>query len=388
MPAHNNFCHQAYTAEPPAFPPVFLTLPPAPSDEEEVRQRMLAVGDCYRAAGVRTIYLVHGTFTGTDAEGMAQLIERLAPAGGEWARRSRKMLVDAVFGDFANFTASYAAELQAALGGEGEAAVPVRLFHWSSQNHHVGRADAAIRLLDELVAQRFAGGRALLWGHSHAGNVFALLTNILGADRECRQQFFDAVAPFYRRGPGRELLDRVMALFENCGPEPERPGCLPQGGPALDIVTLGTPVRYGWDAGGYAKLLHFIYHRRSERCAEYLAEFPFRLDDLLTAAGGDYIQQIGVAGTNFAPHFFAWGAWRAELQLGRLLQPGLRRRDLATRLALGMRIPHEGQTLLVDYGPQGLNFARHIAGHAVYTRREQMLFHAEEVARRFYDFHP
>ncbi len=377
MPRHNNFRHQVYSAEPPAFAPEFLTLPPPPEDPEERLRRMKAVGDCYRAAGVRAIYLVHGTFTGTDALGFARLIGHLAPGAGSWASRYHKALIDALLGDLANFTASFAAELEQSLAGEKEPVIPVRLFHWSSQNHHIGRADAALRLLDELVEQPFEGGRVLLWGHSHGGNAFALLTNILGADPAPRRTFFDAVRPYYAgKGPAAELLRRVESAFDG--------EARPLATTALDIVTLGTPIRYGWDEGGYAKLLHFIHHRCLPNCPMHRAGFPFAPDDVLTAAGGDYIQQIGIAGTNFAPHFFAWRTCRAEAKLNRLLQPDLRRRDLAARLALGMRIPSEGQTLLVDYGPQGINLARHIAGHAVYTRREQMLFHTEETARRFY----
>ncbi len=377
MPPHNNFRHQVYSADPPPFAPVFLKLPPAPDDPEEIKRRMEAVGECLREADVRAIYLVHGTFTGTDALGLARLIGHVAPGIGSWASRHHKALVDALLGEQANFTASFAAELERSLAGEESVTIPVRLFYWSSENHHVGRAHAALRLLDELAAQSFEGGRVLLWGHSHGGNVFALLTNILGADPEPRRQFFQAIRPYYTgRGPSADLLRRVEALFEG--------GQRPLANTALDIVTLGTPIRYGWDTGGYAKLLHFIHHRCRPNCPKHRASFPFAPDDLLTAAWGDYIQQIGIAGTNFAPPFLAWRTWRAEMNLNRLLQPNLRRRDLAARLALGMRIPHEGQTLLVDYGPQGINFARHIAGHAVYTRREQMLFHSEEIARRFY----
>jgi hypothetical protein len=230
--------------------------------------------------------------------------------------------------------------------------------------------------LDELAGGDLAGGRVLLWGHSHGGNVFALLTNLLGADTEPRRWFFDAVRRYYHHRLGAELLHRIESSFLG--------DARPLADTALDMVTLGTPVRYGWDTGGYAKLLHFIHHRSRPACAPHLATFPFSIDDMRTAAGGDYIQQIAIAGTNFAPHLFAWRTWKAERNLNRLLQPGLRRRDLAARLSLGLRIPSEGQTLLVDYGPQGRNVVKHIAGHAVYTRREQMLFHAEEIARRFY----
>jgi hypothetical protein len=53
-----------------------------------------------------------------------------------------------------------------------------------------------------------------------------------------------------------------------------------------------------------------------------------------------------------------------------------------------MRVPTEGTTLLVDYGPPRCNVVQHLAGHAVYTRPEWMLFHAEETARRLYQLSP
>jgi hypothetical protein len=66
-------------------------------------------------------------------------------------------------------------------------------------------------------------------------------------------------------------------------------------------------------------------------------------------------------------------------------QSNLRRRDLPANLRAGMRVPEEGQCLLVDYGPAEGHPGRHLAGHAVYTRFRWMSFHAREVARRFYD---
>jgi hypothetical protein len=377
MPPHNDFRHHVYSAELPSCPPEFLSIPPPPGDHDEILRRMADVGRRLRARDVRAIFLVHGTFTGNDALDLARWIGHLAPSIGLWARRNQKALVDALLGDLGNFTSEYAAELETSLAGS-EAPIPVRLYHWSSQNHHVGRADAALRLLDELHAQDFSGGRVLLWGHSHAGNVFALLTNVLGATADAHRRFFDALRPYYRGGgPGAELLKRIETSFHS--------ESRPLAATPLDLVTLGTPVRYGWDSCGYAKLLHFIYHRAQPACDPHVAPFPFQLDDVLTAAGGDYVQQIGIAGTNFTPHPLAWRTWRCELRLNAILQPNLRRRDLASRLAVGMRIPSEGQSLLVDYAPGDLRLASSIAGHAVYTRREYMLFHAEEIARRFYD---
>ena len=34
---------------------------------------------------------------------------------------------------------------------------------------------------------------------------------------------------------------------------------------ALDLVTFGTPIRYGWDTAGYQHLLHFVNHRPGRR---------------------------------------------------------------------------------------------------------------------------
>ena len=116
----------------------------------------------------------------------------------------------------------------------------------------------------------------------------------------------------------------------------------------------------------------------------HLAPFPPTIDRLWTAADGDYVQQIGIAGTNFAPNLFEWRVLLADFRLSQLLQPGLRKRDLLDRLKIGARVPDEGTTLLVDYGPGLGGLSKHAAGHAVYTRAEWLLFHAEEVARRFY----
>ena len=243
--------------------------------------------------------------------------------------------------------------------------LPVRLFHWSSENHHIGRADGAVRLIDELASRReLSGGRVLVWGHSHGGNVLALMTNLLANDPATNRRFFEAARSYYR-WPWWGTTDihvwhRVRRMLE----EDEHP----LRRVALDLVTLGTPVRYGWDSGGFANLLHFIYHRPAAGLPPYRAAFPPPISDVLAAAGGDYVQQFGIAGTNTGHPLWAWRAWLADIRLGRLLQPGLRLRDTLARLRLGVRAHHEGINLLVDYGPARGHLGQHFAGHAVYTR--------------------
>lgn len=74
----------------------------------------------------------------------------------------------------------------------------------------------------------------------------------------------------------------------------------------LDVVTLGTPVRYGWDADGYGNLLHFIHHRPVDGLPDDRAPFLPSAEDILQAKQGDCVQQLGIAGTNFTPPAWAW----------------------------------------------------------------------------------
>lgn len=342
---------------------------------------MKGVAAALCAARVAAIYLVHGTFIGPDALGLLADLSRVAPGLADSLRRWNKQILDALAGDIGNFTRAYADSLQRALQADGEDPIPVRLCHWSSENHHLGRADGAVRLIDDLAAQRFQpGSRVLMWGHSHGGNVFALLTNLLGSEREARRDFFDRARCFFHCSVFRRVdlpeWKRVRDLL--CEQEQALADV------SLDLVTFGTPVRYGWDTNGYNKLLHFVNHRPTAGLPDHQAPFPPTAEDVLSAAHGDIVQQIGVAGTNFAPPLWAWRAWWADVRLGRLLQQQCRSADVYARWRLGVRAHDEGENLFVDYGPNQGYVPQHVFGHAVYTRLEWQLFHAEEVAHRFY----
>jgi hypothetical protein len=342
---------------------------------------MQQVGRAYRQAGVSAIYLVHGTFVGADALGILSTLGRVYPQAQAFLCSLAKSAVDLVAGEGGNYTGRYANTLERALQSPGEPTIPVRRFNWSSQNNHLGRADGAVRLIDELVgAELPPKGRVLLWGHSHAGNVFSLISNLLAADRETLEEFFHASRVYYR-WPLLGWIDiplwqRVeQRLYKTPGPLADHP---------LDVVTFGTPIRYGWDSNGYARLLHFVHHRPTKDLPEHQAAFPPTAEAVLTAAAGDYVQQCGIAGTNIMPSLFSWRSWLADRRLNALLQKDVNARDLPKHLGAGRRVPDEGTTLLVDYGPATGGLPEHVAGHAVYTRSEWLLFHAEEIARRFY----
>ena len=342
---------------------------------------MNRVGEALDAAGVAAIYLAHGTFVGPDALGVLTGLARVFPTAGTAARRAIKRIVDKITGEVGNYTGRFAQCFEAAINRPDRPHIPVRRFQWSSENHHLGRADGAVRLIDDLVARKAPSGRRiLLWGHSHAGNVFALMTNLLSGNRSAIDEFFKATEIYYS-WPIVHCVDipvwtRVRYLLDAAES--------PLGDAALDMATFGTPIRYGWDSAGYGKLLHFINHRPAEGLPEYRAAFPPKLDDVIAAADGDYIQQLGIAGTNIAPSVFAWRTRLADHRLNELLQQDLPPDKPIERFEAGAIVPDEGTTLLVDYGPLHGGVAQHLAGHAVYTSNQWLLFHAEETVRRFY----
>jgi hypothetical protein len=382
MPQANRFRHQAYTSALPASPHHLLNPSGFPVvGSPEFKRRMREVGEVFRANDVAAIYLAHGTFVGLDAFGILTELGRLFPSSSRLITRMVHRLVDRVANEEGNYTESFARCFEGAINRLGQRRIPVRLFHWSSENHHLGRADGAVRLIDELASRGFKRkDRVLLWGHSHAGNLFALMTNLLAGHRETVEQFFQAAAIYYR-WPLLGLVDipvwrRVHDLLTG------KDRAL--SGRGFDLVTFGTPIRYGWDSDGYGNLLHFVYHRPVDGMPDYRAAWPPRWGHVVHATHGDYVQQLGIAGTNVVPSVLAWRAWLADRRLNALLQaelPGSRPLD---RFEAGAIVPDEGTTLLVDYGQQEGTVLQHLAGHAMYTRKEWLLFHAEEVARRFY----
>lgn len=342
---------------------------------------MADAGRRLRAARVAGMYLVHGTFVGTDALGMAAEIARFLPKTGAILTQASKQLIERLLGDVGNYTETHVQLLADGFASEGDE-LPIRLFTWTSQNDHIGRADAAIRLIDEIARLKIAPDRRLiLWGHSHAGNVFALASNLLAADRASRTRFFRAARSYYR-WPLAQCIDvpvweRVRRLLDRRKVE----SWLPR----LDLATFGTPIRYGWDPGGYTRLLHVVNHRPDASLAEYRAPFPPTAEHLGEAYDGDYVQQFGIAGTNLPPGLLAWRTWLADRRLGRLLEADLTPATLYERLQAGMRVPADGTTLLVNYGAPECALHQHHAGHAVYTRPEWLLFHVEEMVREFYE---
>ena len=372
--------HHSYRDEPP-LADWQLRAATATDSPDDARRRLRACGDALRGAGVGAVVLIHGTFVGDDPLGLLGELGRLAPHWETPLRRLCKRTIDLVMQENGNFSASFADRLAAGLAGDDDRSLRVVRFNWSGENHHLARCEAALALISVLNdLQLPPGRRILLWGHSHGGNVCALASWLLSAPPQQLDQLLAAAGIHYRspllRRIDRPLWERMTAsLLADPRPLSRHP---------LDVVTFGMPLRYGWTKPGYDRLMHFVHHRPLPRLPPWRARFPSNPLGLVNAADGDYVQHFGIAGTNLISVWPPWRALLADWRLNRLLQGDLGVRRLWNHLRAGRRVADDGLTLLVDYGPSGLNFLAHMLGHGVYTRTRWMLWHLEQITQLWY----
>jgi hypothetical protein len=219
-----------------------------------------------------------------------------------------------------------------------------------------------------------AGDRILVQAHGQAGLVLALLSNLLASGKSS----------------GRETLLNILKGSMPTSDIEQLGSLLPTGnvlnGVALDIVTFGSPVRYGWDPSVLGKLLHVVNHRPMRADGKrWLAkmELPQITMEMPIAWGGDYVQQLAVAGSDAVPA--SPEAKAANKALWELLEPydGFERWLECARKSV--RCANDGICLLVDYKDAGSTNPRdHLYGHAAYTRMNAMLPNTAETVKVMY----
>jgi hypothetical protein len=413
MPIGNNFQHSEYDRKDPGGRVAYRELPSgAPPDSPAWLDAMAEQGGRLAGAGVRAVIFFHGTHLSSDLFGAGRLDEAgglkrgysrgipgmealLAlmrqetngvPAMPGGARppyandEATKKLLDEQAGDAGNFTNGYVELFNKAVNRNAPRPILCARLLWSCEHHHLGRAEAAVRLLHRLRAlcaeHNFgAGDRILVQAHGQAGLVMALLSNLLAAGksaiREAVLKTLKSVMP-----------DSEIVLLESLAPNG---GLL--NGATLDIVTYGTPVRYGWDLSGLGKLLHLVNHRPMRVDGKrWLAkmELPQITMEMPIAWGGDYVQQLAVAGSDAVTA--SEQAKVANKALWELFEPwdGFERWLECARKSV--RCQNDGQCLLVDYKDStGSTSARdHLYGHAAYTRTNAMLFNTTEIVQALY----
>jgi len=380
MPASNIFRHQRYG------PPADVT----------GRIRILGPDDATAhttdAVEYSKIWLIHGTFVGNDPFGVVanseRVIKRLSviPRLNRFSeipdelRKLNKKVADQTYKDHGNFTEQYAQQLQQLSGSD------VQLFNWTGENNHLARVDNAVRLLCELDQMELSSSeRIMLWAHSHGGNSLAVLSNLLSNQQPHVNDFLEIGKQHF---PESGDWIQAQAILK------EQPGTH-RLAKRIDMVTFGTPIRYGWDSNGAGRLLHFVNHVPQDGLEPYVSQPPFPQSafDIWQATFGDWVQAFGIVGTDIRPSQSS--KRKANRQFRTLLEQGLdpspndssglwerirwlfskRRRRLKLLFQPGIRVAADGHVILKDYGES----ARFAFGHAVYTQTDWLDFHWNEV---------
>jgi hypothetical protein len=420
MPIENSFQHDEMSRKNPGERLTVRQVDPtALSESPPAQDAMATLGKRLSHAGVRLIVLLHGSIMGTDVFG----VQRLDELGGLKRGYSRgvagldallalmressngmsplpgglkpplandevtKKLLDEQIGDAGNFTHTYLELMRQLLNRGLDRPIHCVRELWSCEHHHLGRAMAAVSLLERLhnwgeTHKLSQGDRILVQAHGQAGLVLALVSNLLCvASSNSRTRLLDLLSTFasqVNRSDIAPTIQRVTPLLSNGAILNEA---------TLDVVTLGMPVRYGWDPSGLGKLLHIVNHRSMRTDGKsWLSkmELPQITMEMPIAWGGDYVQELAVAGSDAVPTTEA--AKAANKALWELVEPfdGFERWLECARRAV--RIPSEGLGILADYKDStgSTNVRDHYYGHAAYTRLNAMLFNTTEIVRTFY----
>jgi hypothetical protein len=313
------------------------------------RSAMGNVGARLRDGGVVAVVFAHGSFVGHDPLSTFAFVERTLPGQRRLTkslRRHTRAYVERLLGDHGNFGPSYVRLFEQAIGGT----TPCTSFVWSSENHHLGRLQGALGLVRSLATHAELGaprGRILVLGHSHAGQVFALVTQLLS-----RSLASEAILDVARaRSIDVGSLDVDLETLEAA---------------SLDFVTFGAPARYAWAHLPNVRSLHVVHGGESA-----------------SISGRDWVRRFGAAGSDFPSPFANERLVNASLVPA--LGPGFAPGELVRSLRAAPPVPTHGDLVLVDYGRERLtDLVSSGLGHAVYTRLDGMLFHASLVSERLY----
>ncbi len=419
MPQGNNFLHSRYSRSDPGDRAKYVSFAPgAPTFSPPWREALEHLGKSIWDGGVRAVVLVYGSYLGADLfgsgrldelgglkrgysrgiPGLESLLAALRPNESQCLPHdpsckppfandeATKIQLDNLLNDKGNFSKQYVNGLQDGLTNSHALPLVVQRYLWSSRHHHLGRMEGALALLHELNHLKTqqdlqANDRMLIVAYGHAGQLPALLSNlIVQGESSLREIVFETLAHYYEQldAPSASIqqlqeLDRLLAKNQF------------EAWPSLDVVTLGTPIRYGWDTDSIGKLLHIVNHRPIRQDGKrWLAkmELPQIIMEMPMASGGDYVHQLAVAGTDTVPA----SPWEEELNqaLRENLEPydGFERWLECTRRVT--RCPNDGECLLIDYGATDLSPQEHLFGHACYTRLHALLFQTSHIVETLY----
>jgi hypothetical protein len=326
---------------------------------ESWKEQMRQCGRLLSEAGLGLTIFSHGTFVGEDPFGVSLALESLFPFFN--ARESARIKAfnrsfwSQYLYDKAYFQPKYVKLFEDGL----QQNIPALNFSWSSGNHHAARLFGAIRLLKMLDSKKelLTNKRALLIGHSHAGQLFALVAHLISES----ETGLALKKLMMKEGI---FLSHDLAELKDI---------------AIDFVLLGSPYLYDWPDPSPYRVVHFINHRNHP----YLAGHP---TGALHTRDGDYIQQWGAAGSDF----IASTAKERLLntKLSEILGDTTDRLAWKDRVLSRLRVPPYGKTYLIDYKDNNQitpNWMSTIFGHGIYTEYQVMLFNTHLICEALYD---
>lgn len=324
----------------------------SPKDKQVVIEELknLQIKERLQKNGCDAIYLIHGTFVGDDPWHIFQLLKINFPKINEELidklKNSTKKSQDVFAGDLGNFTNTHVDILSQAT----EYAIPIYNFNWSSGNHHLARLIGAMNLLMEIRDKHQAGDKILLIGHSHAGQLFSLMT-LMMSDLNMTNYFLELIRehlPFDASKFNIEVFNQMKKI-------------------KFDFITLGTPPRYTWELPSNVTIKHIINHRGRT----VIAGTPV---GAITTKDGDYIQQWGIEGSDILPP--SQTEKNINEKLDYYLGKGSNLNILRENIAKRKRLHNKGHHFLVDYHDDSKipNFLKTVFGHGYYTKIEYLPF--------------
>jgi len=296
----------------------------------------------------KALFLVHGTFVGDDPFHLAQLLSSaypsMSPSINDKLKNFGKKTSDIFLGDFGNFSNEHLDLMYSY-----KSTLDLNLFNWSSGNNHLARIHGAMELIKTIGSRYNADDGVVLIGHSHAAQVFSLMTQLIG-----NKSFRKEVSKSFNEEINKEVQKMQKMKFF--------------------ILTLGAPARYSWSISENIKLLHIINHK---------GETPLggSLKSSLFTNNGDYIQQWGGNGSDINPSGKEFQTLNTELN--KWLGDGIDREELKKTIKSKSRLHDIGHHILIDYGDSAYypNFMTTGFGHGVYTKKIYLEFYLNLISQ-------
>lgn len=290
------------------------------------------------------VYLIHGTFAlSAPLKDWVRVVEKRMPQLARFAFHFSKLIIDIIYSrasDMGIFTEEYKVKLNQKFNFD------CSLFFWSGHNDHSERILAAVALIDQISRDAPDEENIVIMGHSHAGSIAALLTQII-----YNQDFLpllektlkETPLPFSKSYKEISEISRKIRLKK------------------LIIITLGMAPRYHFFENPNITILNIIHSPKA---------FPFARHWLSSFWGpkGDLIQQWALSGSDTKSIFPDQRA--ANKNLDNILDSGNNIFIWNNELKKLNRISPHGKTILVEFsGGYGfINAIKSIMGHGPYTQ--------------------